>query len=253
MISVVTWKWKPADGPGVFSAVHVNALRGSLERNLRAPHQLWCITDDPSGIDARVRVLPLPAGLNHTPRCRRRMRIFDREFSSSIGPRILAMDLDMVITGDITDLVARHEPLVCVHIGYAKVMSGSFILMNAGVLHALWMRYRDDPEGYPVKAQARGVGSDQAMLNHFLRTDPWRPRKVGVWTERDGFVTFFGQGYERFEHLGVGPGRPDLPPGAKVVILGAADIDALKDPRYRWVAEHWAPYVLDLPTQGVHA
>jgi len=253
MISVVTWKWKPADGPGVFSAVHVNALRGSLERNLRAPHQLWCITDDPSGIDARVRVLPLPAGLNHTPRCRRRMRIFDREFASSIGPRILAMDLDMVITGDITDLVARHEPLVCVHIGYAKVLSGSFILMDAGVLHGLWLQYKADPDGYPVKAQPRGVGSDQAMLNHYLRTGRGRPREVGIWTERDGFTTFFGQGYERFQHLGVGPGQPHLPPGTKVVILGAADLDALEDPRYEWAMKHWAPYSLALPVKGVHA
>lgn len=252
MIDVVTWKWRPADGPGVFNAMHVNALRGALEENLRLPHQLWCITDDPAGIDARVRVLPLPAGLNHTPRCRRRMRIFDREFAVSIGPRILAMDLDMVITGDITNLVDRPEPLVCVRIAYAKVMSGSFILMDAGVLHALWLRYRDDPEGYPVKAQPLGVGSDQAMLNHFLRTDPARPRKVATWKESDGFAVFFGKGYERFEHLGVGPGQPHLPHGCKVVILGGADLDALKDPRYEWIARHWTPHAMALPAEGVH-
>lgn len=254
MISVVTWKWNPADGPGVFSAVHVNALRASLERNLRLPHEVWCITDDPDGIDARVRTMPLPDGLNHTPRCRRRMRIFDRDFALRLGSRILAMDLDLVITGDITGLVARHEALVCVRISYANVMSGSFILMTPGVLHGLWLRYQADPDGYPVQAQAKGVGSDQAMLNHFLRTDPARPARVGVWAERDGFVPFFGQGYERLEHLGIGPGHPDLPPGAKVVIMGSADLDALNDPRYLWAAEHWWPYATERTVpRGVQA
>jgi hypothetical protein len=75
--------------------------------------------------------------------------------------------------------------------------------------------------------------SDQAMLNHWLRSQP----PIAEWTERDGFVTFYGAGYERHVHLGVGPSRPALPAGARIVVLGSDDLAVLDQPaRYPWVA-----------------
>lgn len=238
-LSVVSWKWKPAQGDSVFSAVHVNALRAALDRHLHLEHRLFCVTDDPRGLDGDVRVVQMPMMFAQTPRCRRRMQQFDREFSAQFGPRMLAMDLDLVIVDDITPIVSRPEPLVCLRIDYAQVYSGSFLLMNTGVLHGLWERFRGDPEGYPKQAWPRGIGSDQAMLNHYLAK---RLMPVPHWTSRDGFVTFFGEGYERFEHLGVGPGKPTLPKGARIVVLGSADLDALSDPRFTWAREHWDVY-----------
>lgn len=233
VLSVVAWKWGER-----FGAEHVNRLRSMFERRLRLPHQVYCVTDDPAGIDPRVSIVPMPRTFAHTPRCRRRMQQFDAVWTRShFGPRMLAVDLDIVLTDDITALVDRAEPFVGCWIDYAQVFSGSWILMDAGALHGLWEAYRDDPDGFPRRVQPKGTPSDQAMLNYWLAPHGHR---IPRWTRADGFVTYFGRGYARHEHHGISEARPALPPGTKVVILGSADLHVLEQPEtYPWVTA-WA-------------
>lgn len=212
----------------------MNRLRAALERHLHMPHEMVLVTDDATGIDSRVRIVRLPETFAHTPRCRRRMQVFSRDFAHQLGPRILSMDLDMVLVDDITPIVNRPEPLVCWRVKHAGVFSGSFVLMDAGTLDGLWQAFAADPEGYPRSVQPRGVPSDQAMLNHFVRH-----HRIPHWTEADGFVSYYGAGYERLEHFGVGPRRPSLPPGARIVVLGSDDLDVLRGAQYPWVRDHW--------------
>ena len=232
MLTVLTWKWGTR-----FGAVHVNTLRSMLARRLELAHRVVCVTDDAAGIDPAIEVLPLPASYADSPRCRRRMRQFDREWAEAIGSRILALDLDVVLTGDITPLVDRPDPLVCWRVGYAGVFSGSILLMDAGVLDPLWRAFDAEPDDYPRRAWPRGVGSDQAMLNYYL-AQPSTTLRPGVWTEADGLVTFFGEGYERLARRGVGRQNPRLPPGARIVVLGSEDLYVLEEgDRYPWVKE----------------
>jgi hypothetical protein len=233
VITVACWRWGP-----LFSAAYVNRLRAALERHLHLPHELLCVTDDPVGIDSRVRLVPLPTTFANTPRCRRRMQIFSADFARELGDRLLCIDLDVVIVDDITPLVDRPEPLVCWKVGYAGVFSGSFLLMDAGELDGLWRQFAADPEQYPRRAApGERVPSDQAMLNAYIRVH--RKGVVPHWTERDGLVTYFGAGYERLERYGIGPARPQLPRGARVVVLGSADKAVMDEGRYEWVREHW--------------
>jgi hypothetical protein len=208
-----------------------------LARRLALEHRVVCVTDDAAGIDSDVETIPLPGRHSDSPRCRRRMRAFDATWARGIGERILALDLDVVITDDLTPVVDRPDPLVCWRVGYAGVFSGSVILMNAGVLDPLWRAFDKDPAGYARRASPRGVGSDQAMLNFYLGQSTTKLRP-GVWTEADGFVTFFGAGYERLERRGVGPGNPKLPPGARIVVLGSDDLYVLEQgEHYPWISE----------------
>ncbi len=231
-LTVCCWKWGRR-----FSALHVNVLRAALERHLQIPFVLICITDDRAGLDPRIVVVPMPTTFASTPRCRRRMQQFDRDFSRSLGDRLLYIDLDVVIVRDLTDILSRLEPIVGWKVGHAGVYSGSFLLADAGALHGAWAQYAADPDGYPVRVQPRGVPSDQAMLNHYIATQP----PIGTWTEADGFVTYYGAGYERLEHLGVGPTHRELPEEARIVVLGSADLEVLQDDTYPWVREHWTP------------
>ena len=234
MISVVCWRWG-----ALFDVGYVNRLRASVARCLDLPHQFTCVTDDAAGLAPGIRVVRPPSEFAGTLRCRRRMWQFAAERRDDLGDRILAIDLDVVLVGNITTLVDRPEPIVGWRVGYAGVVSGSFLLFDAGALDGAWRAYRDDPEGYPARTGER-LASDQAMLNYWLRTGrPRKARPVAMWTEADGFVTWFGEGYGRLEHLGMGPGRPDLPPGARVVVLGSADKALLDEGRYPWVREHW--------------
>lgn len=233
MISVLAWRWGTR-----FDAVHANALLASLERNLRLEHELVVVTDDDRGLDPEIRVIPMPTRYAQTPRCRRRMEGFSREFGQQLAARVLYMDLDVVIVADLTAIVDRPEPIVGWRVGHAGVYSGSFLLADNGALDGAWQRFQAAPVAYPDSLQRNRNASDQAMLNDWLSTQPPIPH----WTEADGFVTYYGQGYEKLEHLGVGPTRPHLPTGAKIVVLGSADLDVLSQARYPWVREHWLPY-----------
>lgn len=209
-------------------------MASMLARNLQLEHRVHVITDDPQGIDRDVIVLPLPREFAGTPRCRRRMKAYDKSYAEIIGTRILALDLDMVLTADITPIVDRPEPLVLWRVGYAGVYSGSFQLFDAGALDGLYRAYAADPHGFPRKAQPAGNPSDQAMLNYWLRG-----RTMPHWTERDGFCTWFGNGYAGSAHHGMSAARPELPKGARVVVLGSADKGVMDEGRYRWVTECW--------------
>jgi len=112
------------------------------------------------------------------------------------------------------------------------------VLYDAGALHGLYETYALNPVLYPQEVQGRGTPSDQAMLNHYIgHLDEFD--RLPHWTERNGFVTYFGKGYEKFQRLGVGPGQPHLPPGARIVVLGSADKAVMDEGRYPWIREHW--------------
>jgi hypothetical protein len=230
MLTIVTWKWGR-----LFEPVYVRRLQAMLARHVHLAHELVCVCDDPTGLDG-IRTVPMPTTYARTPRCRRRMQQFSRAFAADLGAtRLLAIDLDVVIVDDLTPVLERPEPIVGWLVGHAGVYSGSFLLFDAGALHGAWEAFARDPEGYPRRIQPRGVPSDQAMLNAWLQTQP----PIGEWTEADGFVTYYGEGYERLEHLGVGPGHPALPPGARIVVLGSADKPVMDAEAYPWIREHW--------------
>lgn len=205
-------------------------MRAMLARQLHLPHRVYCFTDDTAGIDRDVICLPLPREFANTPRCRRRMAQYSREIDSTLGRRLLSIDLDVVIVDDITPLVDRAEPIVMWKVGYAGVYSGSFVLWDAGALHGAYAAYAADHEGYPAGA------SDQAMLNRWLRESR---TPVATLTERDGLVTWFGNGYASREHHGMGPTRAQLPKGARIVVLGSADKKIMDEGQYSFVADHW--------------
>lgn len=233
MLTVITWRWE-APGGVHFGPEYVNRLRSMLERNLQLPHELVCVTDDRMGIDKRVRIVVPPRPLPGDMRCRRRMWQYAAERRHDLGERILAIDLDVVIVRDITPIVDRPEPLVCWRVGYANVFSGSFVLFDAGALDGAWRAYAADPLFYPALTGEKNA-SDQAMLNQFLKH-----KQVAQWKERDGFVTWFGsERYKHLQHHGMGPDRPNLPPHARIVVLGSADKGVMDAGRYPFVREHW--------------
>lgn len=232
MIAVVAWWWRKPDGSHLFGPEYLLRTRNMLARHLHREHEFIVVTDSPALVPAGIRTERITQWQD-TPRCRRRVKQYDRAFAATLGTRILSIDLDVVIVDDITPLVDRREPIVCWRVGYAGVYSGSFVLYDFGALHGLYEAFAADPDGYPLATGERNA-SDQAMLNHFLAG-----REVPHWTERDGFVSYFGNGYEALEHHGVGPNRTELPEGARVVVLGSADKAAMDTGAHEWIERCW--------------
>jgi hypothetical protein len=53
----VTWKWKQDGFRCPYIADHVNAMAGMLDRFVKAPHRVICVTDDPDNV--KVETYPL--------------------------------------------------------------------------------------------------------------------------------------------------------------------------------------------------
>jgi len=199
MLTVVCWKWKPINPHfrSKFSAEHVNTFARMVARNFHEPHEVVCVTDDPTGIDSSIRVVPLwddfrtipsPLGIEY-PACYSRVRAFSRDMRDILGPRFISVDLDCVITGDVTEIWTRDEDFVIwenntrpmVTSGAQKPVTpynGSMWMMNAGAREQVYTDF--DPVMTPYDTHNAGyVGSDQAWFA--LRLGPDEAR----WTAED--------------------------------------------------------------------
>lgn len=209
MITVVCWKWRQPGYRSIFQPYHVHVLRNMVKRNLSVPHRFVCITDDATGINpALVETMELwnepnivlPQG---KPNCYRRLRVFADDVSDWLGDRILSIDLDTVITGDITSLVDINDDFkIWGDTARNTPYNGGFWLLKAGARTQVWDKFTNNVP--KITKSQRMVGSDQAWLSYCLG-----PRE-NRWTTDDGVYSFRN-------HLG--SGTEPLPDDARIVFF----------------------------------
>jgi hypothetical protein len=195
----VTWKWKPEDNfRSRYTADHVNVMQQMLAKNVKAPHRVICVTDDPDNV--RVETFPLwddGKGLknvsgHHLPSCYRRLKLFDKATQESLGitsGRIVSIDLDSVILDDMMPLLWKPEMFVGWGVPGTRhnvVFNGSMWMFNAGdELQWMWDTFK--PDFSPQRALAAGFfGSDQGYISHQLAYS----QLVGKWTAQDGVLSY---------------------------------------------------------------
>lgn len=240
--TILTWKWKPFDGyRSSYGPETVNTLRSMVARHYPHPHRFVCVTDDPRGLDPRVEAIPLwndfanvpnphdiIGGLRRpkNPSCYRRLRMFHPEIATVFGKRFVSMDLDSVITGDLTPLWDRPEDIVFWGDTNPRThYNGSMVLMTAGARPQVWTDF--DPKVSPQKSKAAGCfGSDQGWISY--RLGPGEAK----WSKADGVYSFRND---------IIPKRLPLPGNAKVVFFhGRYDPWAhVVQQQYVWVREHY--------------
>lgn len=242
MLEVVTFRWKPPAGyRSTFGPEHVNALKRMVAKHYQRPHRFNCVTDDGRGLDSDIRVIPLwndyaeipnPHG-QREPSCYRRLKLFAPEMREIIGPRFVALDLDMVVTGDLGPLFDRPEEIVLLPTPHPSIpYNGSALMMTAGCRSFVWESF--DPNTSPALAKAnRCFGSDQGWFSFCLKD-----RNEATWATGPG-----GDGvYFNGRHLK--PNGGALPDDARLVSFhGKPDPwqpEALKLP---WVREHYGVHL----------
>lgn len=153
-----------------------------IARNFRKQHRVVCVTDMSEGItcdthpiwdDCNNMVNPNGA---HFPSCYRRLKIFScetlHEMGIARGDKVFSMDLDIVITGDISEMIGRWEEEHFVGwrgVGSVNpvVYNGSLFMFTAGTMEWLWTKF--DPIESPLAAhKAKYFGSDQGWLSYSL-------------------------------------------------------------------------------------
>ena len=193
MLRIVCWKWQPHNYYRThFNAQAVNVFYNMISRHLHIPHEVVCITDDPTGIDPRVRIVPLwetdprmkALGGITKPNCYTRLRAFSPEMKDIIGERFCWFDLDCVILKDITPLFDGKEDFrMMASTNPANFYNGSMVLMNAGARAQVWDDF-DPATSAQIAAEAGYVGSDQAWISHRLGNGEW------LFTGSDGVYPY---------------------------------------------------------------
>ena len=231
MLKIVCWKWNPPDGihpkkKMVFSSHHVNVLRNMLKRNLKMDHQLVCITDNPSGIDPDIPIIPLWSDYAELGGCYRRLRLFSNEMHEMIGPRFASIDIDTVITQDVTPIFDCKDDFKIWGDTHPKTpYNGSLFIMNAGSRHRVWDEFSENCKG--IGRRYGYVGTDQAWIAACLGSNESR------WTICDGIYSF------RVHHAK--PRVTDMDSRTRMVFFhGSSDpSQILIQNRYKWVRDNW--------------
>jgi hypothetical protein len=228
-------------------------MQGMLARHLSLPYRIVCITDRPKDVPSGMGVFDVAHTVSKRDfKCIRRMWLYGgrptkagRPWPGDLGDRLLQLDVDVVLTDDITPLVDRPDPLVIwksestrrANRPHGWAYNATVLLLTPGARADVWDRYRADPFGVESAANADGwdvpTCSDQAIATYLLKDGP-----VAYWTADDGIHS-----YRAF----AGPdGMKDtgLPPGCRIVSFhgrsgarhpGAPDLQA----RSPWIREHW--------------
>lgn len=231
MISFVCWKWSTPGYRSTFGPEAVNTLARMVRRHYDAPHRFLVVTNDRAGINGEIEIVPDRADFaevrsphgSGSPSCYRRLRLFAPDAARTFGERIVSLDLDAVIVGDLRSLVDRPEDFVAWSDPLRPAQyNASFLLLTAGARPRVWTEF--DPQRSPREARAAGwIGSDQAWLTHCL--GPGEAR----WSRPDGVYSY------RVDKLDRG-----LPADARIVFAhGDQDPWGERMQGVAWVREHY--------------
>lgn len=174
MITVATYFWPDpsrASRGYTFNHDHVRVLRNMVERNLTLPHRFVCVTDDK--IEG-VETVPLDWRKHVPGTVFLRLMQHNPEIEKVLGPRILSLDLDIVITGNIDHIAGRTEDFVIWRNPNFPQPRRAFYqssvqLFSAGARPQLWNEF--NPNETPKWVNWRFGGAEQAWISERLEWD----------------------------------------------------------------------------------
>lgn len=153
-----------------YGSEYVNILYNMVRRNLTLPHDFICHTDDDTGITPAVECYPIENGLTGWWG---KINFYQERPLGVETDRILFLDLDMVITGSLDDLVRfpshhamiRDYPEGSLRPGDEKAKHGnsSVFLMTRGRMTKVYTLF------FHELSRGRAGLSEQGFINkHFL-------------------------------------------------------------------------------------
>lgn len=221
MLTVCTWLWGDKYGTD-----DVAKLASACRRHIRQPFRFLCITDDlnrtPDGVEPWfIRDLELTG----VKGCFARLRMFDPEWMAWHDvDRLLSLDLDVVVTGELDPLVDRPEPFLILQGANASnpcPYNGSMMLIRVNCHPGVWSDFSlDKAKQIPYFE----FPDDQAWIAHKVKNAAgWKAGENGVYA-------FHKPGW---------PKGDDLPKDARIVVFpGWRSPEKFK--HLGWVKENWS-------------
>jgi hypothetical protein len=239
MIHIVCLKWG-----NKYSPEYVNKLYGMVKRNTTVPFVFHCMTEQSLGVAPEINVLPLPnMGLHGWWY---KLYLFNNNFYGLSG-EILFLDLDIVITGSLDEIVTYAPGRFCIASdGRPGAYNSSVMRFNIGSMDFVWNSFIFQQE--KIVADFHG---DQDWIQHQVLTADIYPFPLVVSYKFDcNARAKFGGGllgkWLRTKGLFMPSGEAIYPKDARIILFhGKPDPeDVMHRPydKYRrapWIASYW--------------
>lgn len=229
MLIFVTFLWGDK-----YSGADVAKLAGGLKRHVSQPYRFIVFTDKKRDVAGAEHHPICDSYLTKIPGCFARLRLFDPNFQAALGieegDRIVSIDLDVVITGNLDPLFERPEPFLILK-GANSVnpcpYNGSLWMLRAGYRPGVWFDFSLDAAEkvkHPVHVEGQAAfADDQSWFAHMM------PGEAGWVAGTDGVYAFQKKGW---------PGGEDLPNDARLVaFFGWRKPEKFK--HLKWIQENW--------------
>ncbi|MCK9549126.1 hypothetical protein [Aquamicrobium sp.] len=232
-LSVCAYFWHDDRSKNRYATDDVRLLQRMVNRHLTVPHEFVVITDRPELFrdDSEIRAVPIDWTTHIPGRCFVKLMTFGPHMKA-VGERVLVMDLDVIVTGNMDAIVDRYEPIVLwrnpTRVPWDNpskpsrpYYNTSIVLHRTGTLTDLWMRF--NPKR-PI------VRDDQWWVSGLLGPN------VPYWDASHGIYRI-----AREDTPGSGV-QGTLPENARIVFFPGSEGKAT-DPRViaanPWIEGHW--------------
>lgn len=217
-----------------YSRDYVERLRNMVSRHLTIPYEFVCLTDDKHPIDG-VRSIVIP-NAGYTKGWWHKVHMFDP--SLPLNGRILYMDLDVIVCGNIDNLFTYHSNDFLGIRDFNRKFHTTFNSLNSSVMcwNAGEKSYIFDQFISNIVGAQRMHG-DQDWIWHVAKHDIkfWPDEWIQSykWEIRDKNEVAYNQGVRTFKTIR----NPSIPKSCNIVVFhGDPKPENIKDP---FVLDNW--------------
>ena len=183
-----------------YGSEYVNNLYRSIKKNSTAPFTLYCYTEDPSGLDEDIVIVPLEDPSEFSLQWHK-VKFHKMNFADiPTGEKCLILDIDWIVTGDMDHILNYDLPertFGCFERWWSNLrhlckINGGFQMYYMGDTHRLWMTFSKNPDHWQTYYVKNGlatgpVNGEQNFIDMHVELDrEWLPMKwFAKWQEDD--------------------------------------------------------------------
>ncbi len=172
---------------------HVQALRRMLIRTQSEPFRLFCVTDRPAAeLEPGACCIPLPSEVAILPSFYPKLWAYSDAFAKALygagwSGRVLLLDLDVIIVGDLSPLFSRSESFIIWDQANGELYNTSAVMMQPAVRARVWNEF-DLHEARAREAQMK------TKSQRFIADQGWLASVLGqgqpTFSECDGLLQY---------------------------------------------------------------